>query len=144
LAESWDQEFFSRSEIPMAEFSIGEVAQRAGIAASAIRFYEAKGLIPKAPRRSGRRFYDASILDRLALIELAKAAGFTVAEIGKLLGAFRKKTPPGERWRSLARTKRIELEERIAEAERMKGVLDVLMRCECPTLDDCSRGLRRS
>ncbi len=126
----------------MAEFGIGEVAKRAGIAASAIRFYEAEGLIPKAPRRSGRRMYDPSILDRLAVIELAKSAGFTIAEIKRLIGAFRKNTPPGVRWRALAASKRAELEERIQEAERMKRLLDVLMGCKCPTLDDCSRGMR--
>ena len=71
--------------VRVAEFSIGEVAKRAGIAASAIRFYEAEGLIPKAPRRSGRRMYDPSILDRLSLIELAKSAGFTMAEIKRLV-----------------------------------------------------------
>jgi MerR family redox-sensitive transcriptional activator SoxR len=131
-------------EVRVAELSIGEVAERAGIAASAIRYYEAEGLIPKAPRRSGRRVYELSILDRLALIELAKAAGFTMADIKRLVGAFRKKTPPGERWRTLAASKRAELEERIAEAKRMKRVLDVLMGCECPTLDDCSRGMRRA
>ena len=126
----------------MAEFSIGEVAKRAGIAASAIRFYESEGLIPRAPRRSGRRVYDPSILDRLALIELSKAAGFTIAEIKKLLGAFRSKTPPGVRWRTLARDKRVELEQRIAEAEQMKRVLEILVACKCPTLDDCARGMR--
>ena len=126
----------------MAEWSIGEVAERAGIAASAIRFYESEALIPRARRRNGRRVYEPSILDRLALIELAKAAGFRIAEIKQLLGAFRSKTPPGERWRTLARGKRVELERRIAEAEQMKSVLETLMACECPTLDDCARGMR--
>ncbi len=126
----------------MAEFSIGEVAKRAGIAASAIRFYESVGLIPRTPRRGGRRVYNPSILDRLALIELSKSAGFTIAEIKKLLGAFRSNTPPGVRWRTLARDKRVELEQRIAEAEQMKRVLEILVACECPTLDDCTRGMR--
>jgi MerR family redox-sensitive transcriptional activator SoxR len=65
--------------------SIGEVAKRAGVAASALRYYEREGLIPKADRRGGKRVYGADILDRLALIGVAKGAGFTVAEIQTLL-----------------------------------------------------------
>jgi MerR family redox-sensitive transcriptional activator SoxR len=127
----------------MAELGIGEVARRTGLAASAIRFYESEGLIPRAGRRGGRRVYDASILDRLALIDLAKRAGFTVAEIRRLLAGFRRRTPPGERWRALTRDKLAELDARIAEAERMKRVLRTVMRCRCPRLDDCARALDR-
>ncbi len=125
----------------MAELSIGEVARDAGIATSAIRYYESVGLIPRTLRRSGRRVYDESIVQRLALIDLAKKAGFTVAEIKKLLRGFSSKTPPGERWRQLASAKLREIEERIQEAQRMKRVLETVMGCQCPTLDDCARGM---
>jgi len=64
-----------------------------------------------------------------------------MAEIKQLFRAFGKKTPPGERWRALAHTEQGELEERIAEAQKMKRVLELLVSCECPTLEDCSRGL---
>ena len=127
----------------MEELSIGQVARRAGIAASAIRYYESEGLIPRPARRNGRRVYGAQILAELALIELAKRGGFTIAEIKHLLRGFARPTPPGERWRALAERKRRELDERISEAERMKAVLEVVMRCTCPTLDDCSRAMRR-
>ncbi len=126
----------------MKELSIGEVGKAAGLAPSAIRFYESEGLIPRAARRGGRRVYGESIVDRLALIDLAKGAGFTVAEIRRLLGGFTRRTPPGERWRTLAETKLEELEARIAEAERMKRLLRIVMRCECPTFEDCSRAMR--
>ena len=119
------------------------MARRAGIASSAIRYYEDEGLIPRAERRSGRRVYDESILDRLTLIAVAKSAGFTVAEIKRLLGGFARRTPPGVRWRALAERKLEELDRRIAEAERMKRVLDAVVRCECPTFEDCSRALKR-
>ena len=59
--------------------TIGEVARRAGVAASALRYYEREGLIPKADRRGGKRVYGEDILDRLALIAVAKGGGFTVA-----------------------------------------------------------------
>ena len=122
--------------------SIGEVAERAGIAASAIRYYEREGLLPRAGRRGGKRVYDEAILDRLALIGVAKGAGFTVAEIQTLLRGFARRTPPGARWRALAERKLEELDARLAEVERMKRVLETVTRCECPTLEECSRALR--
>jgi MerR family redox-sensitive transcriptional activator SoxR len=118
------------------------VAERTGVAASALRYYEREGLIPKADRRGGKRVYGEDILDRLALIGVAKAAGFTVAEIKTLLSGFARRTPPGQRWRKLAKTKLTELETRIAEVERMKRVLETMTHCKCPTLEQCSRALR--
>lgn len=125
-----------------ARLSIGDVARRAGIAPSAIRFYERQGLIPHADRRGGKRVYDADILDRLALIGVAKAAGFRVAEIHTLLRGFARRTPPGPRWRALAKRKVHELEARRAELERMQRVLEVVTRCRCPSFQACSRALR--
>ena len=126
----------------MAELAIGEVARRAGLASSAIRYYESQGLIPRAARRGGRRVYGPEILERLKLIDLAKRAGFTIAEIRRLLGGFTRRTPAGDRWRSLAERKLEELERQIAEAQQMKRVLRVVMGCDCPTLDDCARAMR--
>jgi len=128
----------------MVELSIGEVARRMGIATSAIRYYEDAGLIPRPVRRSGRRVYGAEILDRLALVELAKNGGFTIAEIKHLLSGFARRTPPGDRWRKLATAKLQEIDRRIAEGERMKAILQLLMRCKCPTFQDCSRAMARS
>ncbi len=118
---------------------IGEVAQRAGIATSAIRYYERQGLIPRADRKGNARVYGPDILDRLALIQLAKSAGFTVAEPRQLVRGVSRSTSPGPRWRALAEKKLGEVEERIAEAERMRAVLRTVMRCECPTFEDCTR-----
>lgn len=125
----------------MATLRIGQVAERAGIAPSAIRYYESEGLLPRAERRSGRRVYDEDVLDRLAIIRLAKGAGFTMAEVKRLLGGFARRTPPGVRWRTLAERKLAELDRRIAEAERMKRLLQIVTRCECPTFTDCSRAM---
>jgi DNA-binding transcriptional MerR regulator len=125
----------------VAELRIGEVARRAGVAASTLRYYEAEGLLPRAPRSGGHRVYPESILQRLALIALAKEAGFTVAEIRRLLSGFSRRTPPGQRWRKLAESKAAELDRRIEEARRMKAVLQAVGRCECPTLDDCGKEL---
>lgn len=126
----------------MAELTIGEAAKRAGVAPSALRFYEAEGLLSPVARRGGRRVYSERVLDELALIDLAKNAGFTVAEIRQLLRGFSRRTPPSARWQSMTRAKMAELEERIAEARRMQRVLERVMACRCPTLDDCSRTIR--
>jgi len=124
--------------------TIGEVAKQTGIAASALRYYEREGLIPRADRRGGKRVYNEDILDRLALIGVCKGAGFTVAEMQTLIRGFGRRTPPGRRWRKLAADKLGELEARIAEVERMKRVLEVVTRCDCPTLEECSRAIRES
>jgi MerR family redox-sensitive transcriptional activator SoxR len=112
------------------------------MSASAIRFYEEAGLLVPRGRRGGARVYEASAVDRLALIALAKGAGFTLAEIRKLLAGFARRTPPGARWRSLAEAQLPELDRRIAEAQRMKDVLERMTACECPTLEECSRAIR--
>jgi MerR family redox-sensitive transcriptional activator SoxR len=118
--------------------SIGEVAREAGLRTSAIRYYERVGLLPVAERISGRRRYDPDVFQRLALIDLAQRAGFTVAEIRTLLHGFKRRTPPGVRWRKLAGRKLGEVEARIEEAESMRRVLLALLECECPTFEDCA------
>jgi MerR family transcriptional regulator, redox-sensitive transcriptional activator SoxR len=117
--------------------TIGEAARRAGVRASALRYYESVGLLPVPRRVNGRRRYDAEILRILAVIRLAKQAGFTVAETRTLLHGFSARTPPSARWRTLARRKLAEVDALIARAERMKRVLATVLECECPRLSDC-------
>ena len=121
------------------EHRIGKVAERTGIAASAIRYYEREGLIPKADRRGNARVYGDEIFDRIALIELAKGAGFTISETRQLVRGVSRRTAPGPRWRALAQKKLIEVERRIAEALRMRTALEMMMSCECPTFEDCTK-----
>jgi redox-sensitive transcriptional activator SoxR len=121
---------------------IGEVARRSGVAASALRYYERAGLIPRAEREGGKRVYGEDVLDRLALIRVAKAAGFRVSEIQTLLRGIGRRTPPGKRWRVLATRKRVELDARLQELEQARRVLESVTGCECPTLDVCARALR--
>jgi MerR family redox-sensitive transcriptional activator SoxR len=123
--------------------TIGEVSARAGIATSALRFYDGRGgLIPIADRRGGPRIYGDEILDRLALIGVTRSASFTVAEIKRFQSGFSRRTPPGRRWRALAVRKRAELDERIGDLVRMNQALDLVARCECPSLEDCARAIR--
>ena len=85
--------------------SIGDVARRAGVRPSAIRYYEQAGVLPAPVRVGGRRQYGPAVLERLAVLERAKACGFTLAETRLLLYGFREGTPPSERWKALARRK---------------------------------------
>ena len=123
------------------KISIGEVAKRAGIKASAIRYYEGEGLLPKAGRRGGRRVYDESILDHLTFIDLSKRSGFTVAEIRRLVKGFAGTAPPGVRWRALASAKMEALDQRIEEAQAMRRLLGAVTACECPTFHDCAEAI---
>ncbi len=125
-------------------WTIGEVAKRAGVRTSAIRYYEQQKLLPAPARVSGQRRYDASVLRALDVIALAQEAGFTIAEVRQLLHGFSKRTPAGARWRGLAERKLEEVEERIAKLRDMKTILARLIECECPTLDDCSIGRKRA
>src|SRR6476469_10012112 len=98
--------------------TITAVAHRAGLRASAIRYYESVGLLPVAHRVSGRRRYDPDILPRLALIAAAQQMGFTIAEIGILMHGFTSDTAASVRWQTLAARKLVEVEALIARAER--------------------------
>ena len=103
--------------------TIGQVAKASGLAASAIRFYEQAGVLPKPGRIGGRRIYNSSILERLAVIERAKACGFSLDETRRLFFGFREGTPPSERWQTLARQKIADLEELAREIEATKELL---------------------
>ena len=118
-------------------FSIGDVALRAGLNPSAIRYYERIGLLPDSERVSGQRRYDESVLGRLAVIEFAQRAGFTLAETRTLLSGFSTRVPPSARWRSLAQRKLPEVEALIARANGMKRLLEEGLECECLSLEEC-------
>lgn len=71
----------------MADLDINEVAKRSGVPASALRFYEEKGLVTSVGRRGLRRLFDPNVLERLALISLGRSAGFSLDEIAKMFAA---------------------------------------------------------
>ena len=118
---------------------IGELARTTGLAPSAIRFYEEEGLLPTARRLSGRRVFDQTALDHLTVVRLAKDAGFTLAEIRRLVNEFGK-----NRWRSMAERKLGEVRLAAAHLETMTRLLEKLLRCDCPNIDFCGRTIRRS
>lgn len=123
----------------MEELTIGEVAKRAGIRASAIRYYERVEVLPAPRRINGRRLYDSHVFERLAVIQIAQQAGFSVAEIHTLFNGFTPETPASARWETLAQQKLVEVDALIRRAQAMKRVLEEgLLRCRCLTLDECA------
>lgn len=120
---------------------IGEVARAAGIAPSAIRYYEKAGLLPKPGRESGRRRYGAETAARLRIIQLAREAGFTIAETRTFLSGFSPATTPAARWRALAERKLAELEAQSRRIARMKRLLESSFHCGCLRIEDCERAI---
>jgi MerR family transcriptional regulator, redox-sensitive transcriptional activator SoxR len=113
--------------------SIGEVARRAGVRPSAIRYYERAGLLPAPYRVAGRRRYDPSALERLAIVRFARRVGFKIVEIKRLLAGFDERPPP-ERWRRMARQKLREVDRLITEATTIRALLGRTLRRKCPKL----------
>ena len=113
---------------------IGELARRTGVATSALRYYERIGLLPPADRVGQRRQYPAVCVERVALIRMYQDAGFTLAEIGRLLAA----TSRGRSaWSQLAERKVAELDARIADARRAKRLIKHGLECEHRDLFAC-------
>jgi MerR family redox-sensitive transcriptional activator SoxR len=128
----------------MADMSIGEVAHRAGIRASAMRYYEQVGLLPPARRTSGQRRYYPDVLDRLALIQFAQEAGFTISEIHTLFEGFEEGMPMSLCWQDLARDKLAEVDALMDRAKHMRILLKRALACGCLRVEDCARAIRRS
>jgi MerR family redox-sensitive transcriptional activator SoxR len=123
----------------MANMTIGQVARRAGLQPSAIRYYEKVGLLPKTQRIGGQRRYDIGVLNYLEVIDVAKRAGFRIDEIRQLFQGFGKSTPAFRRWQLLARRKIAEMDDMIARARKMKRLLEKADHCKCLDLEDCGK-----
>ena len=118
--------------------TIGQVAEAAGMNASAIRYYERHGILPPPARSGGRRLYDGAIFERLAVLDVAKQAGFSLDEIRLLFEATDRGAPAHASLRELAQRKLPEVESLIAHAERVRGWLEATSGCTCDTLEQCS------
>jgi MerR family redox-sensitive transcriptional activator SoxR len=121
-----------------ATLTIGELARRAGLRTSAIRYYESVGLLPEPPRESGHRRYGADTVRRLQVIEVAKRAGFSLDEARVLLATGDGGPPAHAQLRELAERKLPEVDELIARAQAMRAWLLTASGCECETLDVCA------
>ncbi len=117
------------------QLAIGEVAERAGMSPSRIRYYEARGLLPQPERAAGKRRYTEEVFRRLAIIDAAQRVGFTLEQIRELLGS--RDQPAHERLRQLAMLKLPELDELIARATSVRHVLVLCSTCSCESIDVC-------
>ena len=120
---------------------IGELAQRAGVNASAIRYYENLGLLAPPHRTGGQRRYSPDALERVLLIRFAREMGFSLPEIKLFLSGLRDNTPVGPRWEKLASRKLSEVEDSITRSLRLKTLLQGLLRCRCASLKQCVTAL---
>ena len=119
------------------KLTISEVARRAGLRTSAIRYYEDIGVLPRPERTHGHRRYSSRVFQQLAFIQLAQAAGFSLEETHTLVSGFNENAPLGVRWRTLAEQKLAELDVLISRAQGMKRLLEEGIRCQCLNLDEC-------
>jgi MerR family redox-sensitive transcriptional activator SoxR len=118
--------------------TIGEVARRSGVAASALRFYEDRGLIDADRAGSGHRRYPRPVLRRIAFIVFAQRVGLTLAEIAGELAELPPDRAPGRRdWSRLSSRWTARIDQRIAELERLKAGLTECIGCGCLSLDRC-------
>jgi MerR family transcriptional regulator, redox-sensitive transcriptional activator SoxR len=119
--------------------TISEVSKRSGVASSALRFYEERGLIRSERAGSGHRRYERPVLRRIAFIVFAQKIGLTLDEIGTELAKLPPdRAPTRAEWERLSSTWSTRIDDRIAELERLKLGLTECIGCGCLSLDRCA------
>ena len=117
--------------------TIGQVADRAGVNTSHIRFYERAGVLPQPERVSGQRRYREEVLHRLSIIDVAQRAGLTLEEIAPLTGPDNRSADTSRHIRTLADDKLPHIEALIERAKAVKHWLQVAQSCDCSSVDVC-------
>ncbi len=118
--------------------SIGEVAARAGITTSALRFYEKERLVESTRSDGGQRRYHRDALRRIAFIRVAQRVGLSLDEIREALTSLPEaRTPTAADWKRLSQSWRARLDARIAELQRLRDNLDSCIGCGCLSLRAC-------
>lgn len=123
---------------------IGQLAARANLNPSAIRYYEKRGLLPAPHRQGNQRRYPADSLNRVLLIRFASEMGFTLTEVKLFLSGIQENAPVGPRWKKLAHRKLAEVAETIRRSRRLKSLLEHLLHCRCASLKICVARLNLS
>lgn len=122
-----------------AELTIGEVAARSGVAASALRFYETQGLISSRRTAGKQRRYERAILRRIAFIQAGRAAGIPLEQIRVALSTLpASRTPTRANWERLSRSWRDDLDRRIAVLQALRNRLTTCIGCGCLSIDACT------
>jgi MerR family redox-sensitive transcriptional activator SoxR len=117
---------------------IGYIARRTGLAVSAIRFYENKGLLRSIRTSAGHRRYARATIRRLSFIRIAQSFGFTLPQIREVLTTLPDaRTPTASDWVEISKTFRVALDAKIATLEKLRDDLDGCIGCGCLSLDRC-------
>jgi MerR family transcriptional regulator, redox-sensitive transcriptional activator SoxR len=118
--------------------TIAEVSRRSGVAASALRFYEERGLIRSDRAGSGHRRYPRAVLRRIAFIVFAQKMGLTLDEVGAELAKLpENRVPERSDWAKLSDSWTRRIDERISELQRLRAGLTECIGCGCLSLDRC-------
>jgi MerR family transcriptional regulator, redox-sensitive transcriptional activator SoxR len=121
-----------------SELTIGELAARSDLAPSALRFYEAQGLIAAQRTSGNQRRYERAVLRRIALIQAGRAAGVPLQRIRAALETLpSRRTPTRRDWERLSRGWRDDLDRRIATLEALRSRLTTCIGCGCLSIDKC-------
>ena len=120
------------------ELTIGQAAQKAGVATSSIRYYESIGLLPEPDRLHGQRRYRSDVVGKLAFIGVAQSAGFKLTEIKDLIQGIDGENGMAGPMRSLSSQKLDEVEALLERTKVMKGWLEVAKECGCETPEQCA------
>jgi MerR family transcriptional regulator, redox-sensitive transcriptional activator SoxR len=121
-----------------AELTIGQLATRSGVAPSALRFYEERGLIEAERNESGHRRYPRAVLRRVAFIVFAQRIGLTLEQVAAELRKLpRHHTPTAQDWERLSSAWKSQIDERILELERLRAGLTECIGCGCLSLRKC-------
>lgn len=122
----------------MDDISIGELAERVGVSVSAIRFYEARGLLHPLRNAGGQRRFRRADIRRLSFILIAQQIGLTIEEIRDKLDALpERRNPTREDWSRMSRGFRADLDARITMLTRLRDNLDGCIGCGCLSLKKC-------
>jgi MerR family transcriptional regulator, redox-sensitive transcriptional activator SoxR len=120
------------------DLTIGEIARRAGVPASTIRYYESIGLLPEPEREHGQRRYDETVLGKLGFIGVAQSAGFSLDEIKGLVEGIDRGDNLSDPMRAMSTRKLTEVEALLERTMAMKGWLEVAKECGCLTPGECA------
>lgn len=125
--------------MPLQSLTIGDLADRTGLAVSAIRFYETHGIVAPVRNKGGHRRFGRSDIRRLSFVMAAQQFGFTLAEIAPYLRDLPAHKAPTKRdWTRISRDFRRKIDQRIADLENLRDRLDGCIGCGCLSLKSCA------
>lgn len=123
----------------MTRLTIGQLSQRSGVATSAIRFYESRGLVHSVRTTGNQRRYEQQTLRRIAFVRAAQQVGLSLEEVGEALATLPEgRTPTKADWTRLSRSWQSRLDEQIARIEQLRDKLTSCIGCGCLSLRSCA------